>query len=75
MGKPFHELTDVERAALGASGMTFAQAAEEHPQPEWCNYPDAISPLGCWSLTGGKVTGIDYCKDCECLRSNKEINC
>ncbi|HQD65163.1 MAG TPA: hypothetical protein PLJ16_08040 [Casimicrobium huifangae] len=70
MGKPFHELTETERAALSESGMTFGQVAAEHPQPEWCDYPDAVSPLGCWSLTGGMVPGIEYCKNCDCLRSN-----
>lgn len=70
MGKPFHELSNIERAALGESGMTLAQVAAEHPQPEWCVCPDALSPLGCWSLTGGMVTGIDNCKNCDYLRSN-----
>lgn len=70
MSKSFHELTDIERAEIAANGMTWKQAAEEHPQPEWCDYPDAVSPLGCWSLISGMVTGRDYCKDCEFLRSN-----
>lgn len=73
MGKFFHELTEAERNALAASGMTYAQAAVDHPQPEWCDYPDAVSPLGCWSLTGGMVTGIGYCQHCDCLRSNSGI--
>lgn len=70
MGKQFHELTAAELDELKSSGATWEQAAKEHPQPEWCEYPDAVSPMGCWSLISGNVTGIDYCAECDCLRSN-----
>jgi hypothetical protein len=40
-------------------------------KPEWCDYPDAEVPgWGCYSLWFGKVTGEDYCKDCECHIEN-----
>ena len=39
-------------------------------QPDWCSYPDALDGLmGCWSLIYQRVTGEEYCKDCECCKS------
>ena len=65
-GKPFHELTDAEFDALKAAGATWGDMMRDHPQPEWCSYPDALGgAMGCWSLVGRMVTGRDYCKDCE----------
>ena len=40
-------------------------------QPEWCTYPDAGVPgWGCYSLWFGKVTGEDYCKECDAYIEN-----
>lgn len=74
MGKPFHKLSEAEFEALMEGGATWEQVAKEHPQPEWCDYPDAVSPLGCWSLIGRMVTGKRYCKGCDCLRPNAGNN-
>jgi hypothetical protein len=40
-------------------------------KPTWCTYPNAEVPgWGCYSLWLGKVTGENYCKDCECHIEN-----
>ena len=40
-------------------------------QPEWCEYPDAATPVwGCWSLLNGRATGEDFCKVCEMHKEN-----
>lgn len=52
---------------------TFAEFSEEYDQPSWCTYPDALyGVMGCWSLVGCLVTGEDYCRNCECHKSNAE---
>ena len=50
MNKYFHELTDEEYQVILDSNMTLRELAERHPQPSWCDYPNALSPLGCWSF-------------------------
>lgn len=70
--KPFHELTDAEFAALVESKITWHDVAEMHPKPTWCSYPNAVDPLGgCWSLVERRVTGIEFCKTCECFSERK----
>ena len=66
----FHELKAEEFYYLLDSypGITCKQVAELFKQPKWCEYPDAVSPLGCWSLTGFMVTGEEYCKGCDCKK-------
>lgn len=71
MNKYFHELTEKEYRAILAEGITYGELAEKYLRPSWCDYPDALSPLGCWSLTGGKVTGEDYCKNCDLYKKAK----
>ena len=72
--KYFHEITADEYKELIECGLTYEQLASQHPQPEWCNYPEAImGSMGCWSLIsfrGGKclVTGEEYCKKCDQYR-------
>ena len=41
-------------------------------QPIWCNYPDAVDVLGCWSLVGKsrKKISREYCKSCDCYVDN-----
>lgn len=47
-------------------------------QPEWCDYPDALSLLGCWSLTDVRKNGMrkkispDFCSGCP--EFNKDYN-
>lgn len=69
MSKPFHELTDAEFDALAESGATWTQVAEKHPQPKWCGYPQALSGLGCWSLTLRKIKSRANCDLCDCVKS------
>ena len=66
--KYFHELTKVDYEKLVIEGITYNELAKRHPQPKWCNYPDAVQGvMGCWSLTGFKIKKKSDCKDCECL--------
>ncbi len=48
-----------------ATGITWGDMQKKYKQPDWCTYPEAISPLGCWSLIGFFVTGEDFCKGCD----------
>lgn len=66
--KLFHLVTPEEWQTLCDTNYTWDQLNEEYSQPEWCDYPHALSPLGCWSLTSLYVTGEDYCKDCDCYK-------
>lgn len=64
--KYFHELTGDEFQALVDAGIRWNQLSEMYPQPEWCEYPNALDGLmGCWSLTGRLVTGEDFCQNCD----------
>jgi hypothetical protein len=65
MKKYFHELTNCQRNKLDEN-LTYEELAAQFPQPPWCTYPDAISYLGCWSLTGGIVKSEEYCKQSKC---------
>jgi hypothetical protein len=74
MSKYFHELTndEVEYSIDLMPWLTYQQFDQVHPQPRWCGYPEATMGLmGCWSLIGFKVTGRDYCKDCDCYIKNQ----
>lgn len=72
MIKYFHELTEAEFGELIKQKMTWGECAEKYPQPEWCSYPDAVDPLGCWSLIGHEVTGRRYCMHCDCYIPKKK---
>ena len=63
--KYFHELTEEEFNKLPET-MTVNQLNEEYCQPEWCNYPDALGLLGCWSLISRMVKEENYCRNCDC---------
>ena len=67
MIKYFHELTPDEFKELASEreGQLAKDFAKDYPQPEWCSYPDAVHPLGCWSLLAHMVTGRSYCKNCD----------
>ena len=50
---------------------------EGYTIPEWCGLPlndhfDGIG--GCWSISSGRITNIDGCKDCDCLRADGFVN-
>jgi hypothetical protein len=65
--KFFHELDDGEFEAFKQADAKWGDIAKLHPQPEWCEYPGALDgPMGCWSLVGRMVTGVEYCHGCEC---------
>lgn len=63
--KHFHELTDDEYKVILDSDMTLRELAEKYPRPPWCNYPDALAPLGCWSLTSRRIKGEGDCLGCD----------
>ncbi len=65
MIKYFHELTEKEFNELCKTPLTWEECVKEYPRPEWCAFPDAVDALGCWSLTGFRVTGRKDCKSCE----------
>ena len=66
--KYFHELTKKEYKKLVKEKITYAELAKRHPQPKWCNYPNATEgAMGCWSLTDFKIAQKEDCKGCECL--------
>ena len=70
----FHELTEAQVEALSVtSDYTWAQAAEEYPQPPWCAHPRAINPLGCQALVQLKVTGPHEGRCAQC-QHRKEDN-
>lgn len=66
----FHELTDEQWGKVKDSGMTWNEGAKRFKPPAWCAYPDAVDPLGCWSLIGRMVTGEDYCKSCDLYQTH-----
>jgi len=66
----FHELTDAQWEKLKDSDFRWNEAAERFKQPPWCSYPYAVDPMGCWSLVGRKVTGEDFCKDCDLYQAH-----
>lgn len=69
MIKYFHEVTKGEWDEILKRDMTWEECAKEYPQPRWCTYPDAVcGVMGCASLMACFVTGMDYCKDCDCFR-------
>lgn len=69
--KYFHELTKADYKKLVKEKITYAELAKRHPQPKWCNYPEATSgAMGCWSLMDFQVKDENYCKKCECYRKS-----
>ena len=66
MIKYYHELTKEEFAKLEEQKLTWGQVAKDYPQPKWCSYPEAVNGvMGCWSLMDYRVTGRDFCRNCE----------
>lgn len=66
MPKYFHELTDDEFDALKENGVRWCDLPALHPQPVWCEYPDALAgEMGCWSLVYRRGVNQEFCKTCE----------
>ena len=70
----FHELEQKEVDALIADKKTIGYIMETYKQPDWCNYPEALSmTMGCWSLCDLKKDGLrtkiskEFCKGCDCF--------
>ena len=70
----FHELEQTEIDTLIADKKTVGYIMENYKQPDWCNYPEALSmTMGCWSLCDLSKDGMrtkiskDFCKACDCL--------
>ena len=72
--KYFHELTKKEFLKL-VGKITWEELAKLHPQPPWCQYPNAIEGfMGCWSLMKFMVKNEEYCKKCDCHKSHKAFS-
>ena len=70
----FHELEQTEIDILIADKKTVDYIMENYKQPDWCNYPGALSmTMGCWSLCDLSKDGLrtkiskDFCKCCDCF--------
>ena len=70
----FHELEQTEIDTLIADKKTVGYIMENYKQPDWCNYPEALSmTMGCWSLCDLSKDGLrtkiskDFCKGCDCF--------
>jgi len=80
----FHELEQTEIDTLIADKKTVGYIMENYKQPDWCNYPEALSmTMGCWSLCDLSKDGLrtkiskDFCKGCDCenkIMKAKRIN-
>ena len=69
--KYFHELTDDEFQELVKAGVRWCDLPEIHPQPVWCQYPDALNAeMGCWSLVYRTGVNKDYCKKCDLFKES-----
>ena len=65
--KYFHQLTRKEFGKL-VGKINYEDLAKKHPQPKWCNYPDALQGvMGCWSLTDFRIKKKKDCKNCDML--------
>jgi len=73
--KYFHELTKDEFAQLKEAGTTWGELAKKHPQPPWCNYPDAVrGEMGCWSLIDFRITDQESCGHCDCVKGQMKCH-
>ena len=71
MKKYWHELTDEEFSKIDPETLC-SKLRKKYKQPDWCDYPDAIGALGCWSLVGSNriKISIDFCKTCVCFNDS-----
>ena len=70
----FHEIPQEEVDKLIADKRSVGYVMENYKQPDWCNYPGALSmAMGCWSLCDLKKDGLrtkinkEFCKCCDCF--------
>jgi len=70
----FHELSESEIDLLIKDKVTISDILENYKQPDWCNYPDALSMImGCWSLCDLRKDGkrskinVNFCSTCDCF--------
>jgi hypothetical protein len=81
MSKPyFHEASQKTVSTLVKNHATWGDIMEQYQQPEWCNYPEALSgSMGCWSLTdlskGGfrKKISKEWCSGCDECKKDEVI--
>ena len=72
MIKYFHQLRAEEYSWLVKEKTIWGELQTSFPQPQWCNYPQAVYGLmGCWSLIYFMVTGESYCKNCDCYKKRE----
>jgi hypothetical protein len=76
--KYFHEIPQSEVDSLISDKKTISYLLENYLQPDWCNYPDALSmTMGCFSLCDLKKDGLrtkiskDFCKNCPCFKTTE----
>ena len=63
---PFHEITDEAFDKLVDEVSTWEGVMERYHQPKWCTYPEALGgEMGCWSLTGRRITCKKDCGSCD----------
>lgn len=70
--KYFHEIPQSEINQLIEDKKSIKYIMENYKQPNWCNYPEALSiTMGCWSLCDLHERGnrtqisLEYCKTCD----------
>lgn len=70
----FHEISQDEVDKLIADRKSIGYVMENYKQPDWCNYPEALSmTMGCWSLCDLTKDGLrtkiskEFCKECDCF--------
>ena len=73
----FHELPQSEVDVLIEKKRNVGYILRNYKQPDWCNYPDALSMgMGCWSLCDFKKDGLrtriskKFCDDCPEFNNN-----
>jgi hypothetical protein len=71
----FHEIPQEEVDKLIEDKRTIEYVMETYKQPDWCNYPEALSMnMGCFSLCDLRDGGLrnkiskKFCKSCECFK-------
>jgi hypothetical protein len=77
--KYFHEINQSEVDQLIADKKTVDYIQKNYKQPDWCNYPNALSmDMGCWSLCDIRKDGLrtkisqEFCNTCDCFKSKPD---
>lgn len=69
MKKYWHRIPDKELQKRISRKWSCDRIMRRYSQPEWCNYPEALSGLmGCWSLIDvkrRKKINREFCRNCE----------